>query len=590
MEETEDIEKKVKQFLNLSTKRDIADFFGIKYPLFIYVVYKQTEEDKYKVFYLKKKNGANREISAPNKNIKILQKKLSLIIYEIHKPKSCSHGFLRGKSIKTNAKEHSGKRYVLNIDLRDFFGSINFGRVLGMFKAYPFKFNDNVAPVLAKICCYKGVLPQGSPCSPIISDIISITLDKRMLQFAKEKGLYYSRYADDITFSTNEWQKISNIVTVCDEEINLSEELIKLIEISGFFVNKEKVRLRDKTFQRNEVTGLTVNKFPNIKKVYLRNKIRGLLHAIDKYGIKKAQEYYNLIYDDRQGGVARNADLFQVLNGRINFLKFIRKELIEKKQKKSEITIGMLNISRVEAKFKDLIIRESVCDFFPQDYSKYGAIVVTEGKTDWMHLKAALRSLGINDLNIYICEIEGKKVEMNESKLYKFCEDSKYRIFDTKVLCMFDSDVEHRNDQVTVKGFKPKRWSESLYSFIIPTPSHRTGEIGWSIEFYYSDAEITTIDSDGKRLVFIQEIEKVKSEKKKYILKRDVNINQIVNKKIAVDNIDNIYDEAGKNVAISKTVFASRILNREEGFDKFNFNEFNNIFDLIKGIIVGNYE
>src|ERR1700693_2426239 len=115
-----------------------------------------------------------------------------------------AHGFKRGRSIITNATKHRKRRYVLNIDLQDFFGTINFGRVRGFFlKERNFALHAHVATVLDEIACHQNSLPQGSPCSSVISNLIGHVLDIRLGKLAFDSGCTYSRYANDITLSTN---------------------------------------------------------------------------------------------------------------------------------------------------------------------------------------------------------------------------------------------------------------------------------------------------------------------------------------------------------------------------------------------------
>src|SRR5690606_10472469 len=119
--------------------------------------------------------------------------------------RSLAHGFERRRSIVTNASLHKRRRYVLNLDLEDFFPSFNFGRIRGFFiKDKHFGLDEKVATVLAQIACHDNELPQGSPCSPIISNLVAHLLDVRLARMAKRYKCTYSRYADDRTFSTNQ--------------------------------------------------------------------------------------------------------------------------------------------------------------------------------------------------------------------------------------------------------------------------------------------------------------------------------------------------------------------------------------------------
>src|SRR5262249_16793586 len=115
-----------------------------------------------------------------------------------------AHGFKRKRDIRSNARQHRHRRWVFNIDLEDFFPSINFGRVRGFFiKNRDFALHEEVATVIAQIACHDNSLPQGSPCSPVISNLVAHLLDMRLVKLASTNGCTYSRYADDLTFSTN---------------------------------------------------------------------------------------------------------------------------------------------------------------------------------------------------------------------------------------------------------------------------------------------------------------------------------------------------------------------------------------------------
>jgi RNA-directed DNA polymerase len=117
---------------------------------------------------------------------------------------SSAHGFMRERSIITNASGHKKRRFVLNVDLKDFFGTINFGRVRGYFlKDKNFLLNATVATVLAQIAFFWNALPQGTPCSPVISNLIGHVLDIHLVRLASKAGCTYTRYADDLTFSTS---------------------------------------------------------------------------------------------------------------------------------------------------------------------------------------------------------------------------------------------------------------------------------------------------------------------------------------------------------------------------------------------------
>jgi RNA-directed DNA polymerase len=151
-----------------------------------FVLYKTDPAARYRTFEIPKAAGGTRTIQAPNQPLKLLQKRLADFFYgclseiESHTPerRRVSHAFYKKRSIVTNAAPHCGCRYVLNVDLKDFFGTINFGRVRGFFISdQNFRLNEKVATVIAQIACHENALPQGAPCSPIISNLIGHILD-----------------------------------------------------------------------------------------------------------------------------------------------------------------------------------------------------------------------------------------------------------------------------------------------------------------------------------------------------------------------------------------------------------------------------
>jgi RNA-directed DNA polymerase len=178
---------------------------------------------------------------------------------------------------------NSRKRFVLNIDLLDFFPSIHFGRVRGMFTARPYNCNPTVATVLAQICCLPkeypagppyAQLPQGSPTSPIISNMICAKLDSQLRRLAQKYKCSYTRYADDLTFSTNLNRFPESLARFVIDgtgvtSVVIGSELEETISSNKFQINRSKIRLQ-RSAERQTVTGLTTNESPNITRKYSR--------------------------------------------------------------------------------------------------------------------------------------------------------------------------------------------------------------------------------------------------------------------------------------------------------------------------------
>lgn len=258
-----------------------------------FILYKMTDASKYETFDIPKANGGTRTIHAPTEKLKRLQTRLASVVLECNTEINAknplpplSHGFEKGRSIFTNAWEHKSRRFVLNIDVENFFPTINFGRVRGFFMSNRnYALPAKAATLIAQIACYQGKLPQGSPCSPIIANLIAHLLDVRMVRLAKAHTCTYSRYADDLTFSTNRKEFPSAIA----EELSgypgswvLSDALLNEIARSGFSVNHQKTRMQCRPSQQL-VTGLTVNEKVNIRASCYR-KTRKMCSSLFNHG------------------------------------------------------------------------------------------------------------------------------------------------------------------------------------------------------------------------------------------------------------------------------------------------------------------
>jgi RNA-directed DNA polymerase len=187
--------------LPLNSRADIAKLVGFSLKQLNYWIRVIPTARRYIIFSVPRRHGGARVIHAPIKPIKEMQQKLAAELMLCYRAPAMVHGYVRARNIKSNAMGHSGKRWVLCLDIEDFFPSINFGRVRGMFMAYPFNYIQEVATLLAQLCCHSNALPHGAPTSPVISNLICRGLDKELLSIARRDHCHYSRYCDDLTFS-----------------------------------------------------------------------------------------------------------------------------------------------------------------------------------------------------------------------------------------------------------------------------------------------------------------------------------------------------------------------------------------------------
>ena len=308
----------------MNAPEDVSALLEVAHRDFNYWIYRTPENKHYTTFYILKKNGEKRRIDAPTTNVKILQQKLNQVLQCVYIPKPSVHGFAIGKNVRSNAKANLGKRWVFNIDLKDFFPSINFGRVRGMFMGKPYYLPQNVSTVLANLCCFQGYLPQGAPTSPVISNMICAQMDSQLQQLAKINRSTYTRYADDITFSTTT-RRFPVDIGVKDSlgQLHPGNGLEQTIVRNGFSINPRKVWLRGRN-HRQVVTGVTVNDFPNLPRKYT-NQIRAMLYAWKKFGLPAAQEEWESKYNVKHRAPWLPTPKFErVLKGKIEYLGMIK--------------------------------------------------------------------------------------------------------------------------------------------------------------------------------------------------------------------------------------------------------------------------
>lgn len=370
-----------------SNLSDVANILGVSAKGLSYTLYKLPNANKYTSFTIPKKTGGVRTISAPCAHIKLIQKHLATHLYrcidEISpRPEFTnniySHGFQKGLSIKTNANKHKNRRYVFNLDLEDFFPSINFGRVRGYFiKNNSFALNANVATVLAQIICHDNKLPQGAPTSPIVSEFVASIMDIRLGQLAAKNGCTYSRYADDITFSTNK-RNFPKSIAVRSEGTehnwDVGETLEKQIVRVGFKINEQKTRMQY-CDSRQTATGLTVNQKVNVKKEYYK-QVRYMCRELITKGS---------CYEVDQASKAKIPFDVDRLRGRLSFVYQI---------KGHEFGHARIKYKKGEPN-KDPAFYRNYANFLNYDYFHANTmpLIICEGETDNIYLKCAVASL-----------------------------------------------------------------------------------------------------------------------------------------------------------------------------------------------------
>ncbi len=247
----------------------------------------------YRRFTIPKKTGGKRTISAPMPRLKAAQHWVLHNILDKVPVHEAAHGFLERRSIVTNAVPHVGADIVINLDLKDFFPTVTYARVKGLF--HKLGYSESVATVLALVCTEPDVaeieldgnryyasrgprrLPQGSPASPAITNLLCRRLDRRLQGLARKHGYQYTRYADDLTFSAR------GMMTARSSAVGrLLRDVADIVEHEGFAVHPEKTRVMRRG-RRLEVTGIVVNDKLSVDRKTLR-KFRATLFQVERDG------------------------------------------------------------------------------------------------------------------------------------------------------------------------------------------------------------------------------------------------------------------------------------------------------------------
>ena len=279
----------------------------------------QREND----FSIRKKHGGLRQITAPRRRMRELLMSLNDILTSIYEPTPWAYGFVTKRSVVDNARLHVGRKFVLNIDLHDFFPSITFYQVKHCLMGEPYSFSEYAAELTANLCvvCRDGRkhLAQGFPTSPILSNMVCAEMDRQLAELSERSGVVYSRYADDMTFSSDE-----PVLHAPDGEF--FRQVKQIVESHGFALNDKKTRLQHRGQQRQEVTGLNVTDKVNTTRGYMR-EIRSQLYIWERYGYAELCRAAYPHYKTKNGktkGHCRHVNMAHVLRGKIDYLGMVR--------------------------------------------------------------------------------------------------------------------------------------------------------------------------------------------------------------------------------------------------------------------------
>lgn len=553
-------------FQYLSTYKELEGPLGLSERALRFFAFAQPTSEKYQRFQILKKGGGTRDIASPNPILKLIQYRISKQIEALYQPKSYVHGYIRGRSIITNADKHVGQRWLLRLDIKDFFPTITLARVRGLFMAPPFYMERHVATLLARLCILDDMLPQGSPASPIISNLIFSSADRRLRKIATENRCYYSRYCDDIFISSNHRHFPKAIAYRDDEDVvNLSDQFLEIIDQAGFKVNSSKVSLKSKD-NRQVVTGIVVNEKKNVPREFVR-EVRAMIYGWERSGdLKVYDKYWKDNYANKNRGYSDDVSFDQVLRGKLSFIKSV----------KGETDSTYLSLAkRVAALDPSFSIDPKAI----RAHAVQEITVIGEGKTDQVHMEAALNYFHAKgkyaELNINFKDIGHKA---GDQELLKEADYLAGHLQKNLVLCVFDSDVPDtvRKAKGSAKLYMDK--GNNVFTVVIPSPEFRSDSI--CIEHLYKNSDLKKKDSEGRRLYFIDEFDRKLGF---HLTEPGIYRPRPSTKTLIVDS-EVVDISSRKNVALTKNDFANKVMSKEPPFDDMDFSGFEPLFDTIKEI------
>lgn len=538
-----------------------------------YIIYGLPDHKKYDSFEILKSNGGLRTIHAPKKSLKFLQKQFSSVflqsILDIQKQNHhylrCNHAFEKNKSIISNARHHQKKKFLLNIDISDFFGSIHYGRIKNfLINDKYFSMTEKGASIIAKLAVYQGKLPQGSPLSPILATLIGNLIDVRLTQIAKKYRLTYTRYADDISFSSNCPLPEELVYWDASQQIWVAGKILeKVILKTGFLINPKKTRYTTIP-SRQLVTGIVVNMHTNAPSQY-RKQNRAMVNSL----LQKGEFYIE------KNGIQTKGTLNQII-GRLNHTiyakyhepfvdrKLGREEREKFKEQNRNYIIEILSnkwhkgkSSCSEADHQTKLLRNVL--FYKYFNSLDKTKIFTEGVTDSIYFQIAAEKFNLkDDLSFQKTNISLKKLGLKGG---------------VPTIESFFKNIEN-NNFINLKQFRTN--SEYPAIFILDYDQGLDG-CPKIIEKFSNGRQYCHITRNIYVLLLKPYNGKEDYKKNKICIE---NLIRYKGGQIEVDGAKN-ENVCWNNSLISKMAFSKYISNHKTDFD---FTEFKKIFDLIQDI------
>lgn len=550
---------KAAEFLLLKTRSELATWLGTTDKKLRYLLYVLEPSKKYRSFDIAKRNGGLRRIDAPHRALKVIQSKIQRILVELAPASGIAKGYVQGISIIEHAHLHRRQRYVVFADIEGFFPAITFARVRGALMARPLNLEASVATCIAQLCCKDGVLPQGAPTSPVLSNLICRSLDHNLTNFARRYRLKVSRYADDICFSTSKPTIPDELVDTSGVEPVPGAGLKRIVTDAGFSINHSKFKVRS-CVEQQLVTGLVVNRGVSLPR-HWRRQLRVIFHLIDRHGVAKAKEVTDKW---RHPAASRRGcqSLEQLVRGKTHFAQYVDR--------------------RCGRQFSDSLYRSysRARNLMPRPLNGIGFRVMSEGKTDLQHLEAACKWFQARG---EFLELRPRFVnflgESGDIELLKTLERIAKSDISELTIGIFDCD----NPKLMAKeGLAPsaaRQLGARVYAMCLGQPSDLTGE-PFCIELLYPHAQLTQFTPSSRRIFLPSEFNPISG------LTTDGKFYRQYPKATSLIVSDNVVRVAdGYSSLLSKVDFAEMVASKNKPFDEMDFSGFEPTLHMLRKII-----
>lgn len=546
---------------------EMAAFFELPKQELTWWIWGIPDRKRYTRFQIQKRNGDVRNIDAPIQPIKLLQRKLATALAGAFDGPLHAHGFVLGRSTVTGARYHQRQQWVANVDLTDFFPSITFGRVRGLFMSSPFNYPTAVATALAQLCCHKGSLPQGAPTSPAISNLICRAMDAQLASLARRERCYYTRYADDMTISTNRSVPPISIAETVNGEFLVGDAVRAIIESNGFRVNDDKTRI-SRFARRQLVTGIVVNRKLNVTREYARN-LRRVLYIWEKFDEASAQ---------RRAQIDVKSNNWPPNKPEPNFKSVIEGRILRIGEVKGwDDPVYLDLVARIERIDPKLSMKREVLD--DPDRAKPRAVrLFVEGKTDRIILEAALEYFhGQGEYLDLQFQFDAESVRNGDTGVNEFCDH--LSVSQQPICCIGVVDRDGKiGTAIGAMTDSIEMLPKGVAKIALVPPDFRPNSSQVCIEMLFPDDVLHRQNVDGRRIFLREEFNRVSTLH--------------TSGKFAVPNVnhqslvaDPVYKAVGGtpvSVALSKVEFAAGVAAGNPPYGGIDFDGFRPTFDSIR--------